>query len=215
MKGSRRWSIRAVRNLIVFLALLLIIWGQFGAPMPTARMEFRRLEDRNLLPHSQICLTLEGQTDDGDGYTAVVGTWERQAAVGYLFQRYRGRNDVELWDLEEGPSPIPLYYTMSRTLEGDVRRVGNGLLFLQVPDGVTECRATIAGRTPTAQTETVQGEPLGGGIWLFWFGADVEERPIVYQNQALEGLPYTLEGFGVDGEPLLTQEGTIPEQPEL
>ena len=118
MRAGKWRGLRVFRNLCFVLLALLILWGQYRFPMPTVRMEFQKLEDQNLLPHSQICLTLEGQTDDGDGYTAIVGTWERQAVVGYLFQRYRGRNDVELWDLEEGPSPIPLHYTMSRPLEG-------------------------------------------------------------------------------------------------
>ena len=35
---------RTVRNLLLTAALALMIWGQYGCPLPTAEMEFRRLE---------------------------------------------------------------------------------------------------------------------------------------------------------------------------
>lgn len=45
---------RTVRNLLLTAALALMIWGQYGCPLPTAEMEFRRLERQYLLPRSEI-----------------------------------------------------------------------------------------------------------------------------------------------------------------
>ena len=58
-----------------------------GYPLPTAEMEFRRLERQKLLPASQILLTMEERRGEDDPYTVVVGTWEEQVTVGYLFHR--------------------------------------------------------------------------------------------------------------------------------
>lgn len=45
---------RTVRNLLLTAALALMIWGQYGCPLPTAEIEFRRLERQYLLPRSEI-----------------------------------------------------------------------------------------------------------------------------------------------------------------
>lgn len=49
---SRGWKI--VRNLAVTLICLSVLWAWAGYPLPTAEMEFRRLERQNLLPPSEI-----------------------------------------------------------------------------------------------------------------------------------------------------------------
>lgn len=45
---------RAARNLLLVLALAVLVWGQYGCPMPTAEMAFRQLEGQYLLPRSEI-----------------------------------------------------------------------------------------------------------------------------------------------------------------
>lgn len=49
---SRGW--RIVRNLAVMAAALFAMWCMAGCPMPTAELEFRRLERRCMLPESEL-----------------------------------------------------------------------------------------------------------------------------------------------------------------
>lgn len=49
---SRGWKI--VRNLAVTLICLSVLWAWAGYPLPTAELEFRRLERQNLLPPSEL-----------------------------------------------------------------------------------------------------------------------------------------------------------------
>lgn len=211
MRRPRSRSGRIVRNLLLAFLFLLLLWGLLGAPMPTAELKFRQLESERLMTHSRRLLTLENLVqNDGEPYLVRVGTWEQNAITGCYFPGEREWAALNLWPLEDGPTPIPLAYPICRPPEGESRRVGNGLLFLQIPQDTARCQVTITGTLPQPRTETASGEPQGSGVWLFWFGAEVEERPVVYQNRALEGLPYTLELFRADGSPLLTQEGTIP-----
>ena len=49
---SRRWKI--IRNLALTLVCLYALWAWAGYPLPTAEMEFRRLERQSLMPPSQV-----------------------------------------------------------------------------------------------------------------------------------------------------------------
>lgn len=49
---SRRW--RVVRNLVLAAAALFVIWSMAGCPLPSAEMEFRRVERRCMLPKSEL-----------------------------------------------------------------------------------------------------------------------------------------------------------------
>lgn len=49
---SRGW--RTVRNLAVVLACLYALWAWADYPLPTAELEFRRLERTHLIPRSEI-----------------------------------------------------------------------------------------------------------------------------------------------------------------
>ena len=68
-------------NLGIIVLAGLWLWGMAGYPLPTAEMEFRRLERQKLLPASQILLTMEERRGEDDPYTVVVGTWEEQVTV--------------------------------------------------------------------------------------------------------------------------------------
>ena len=49
---SRGW--RIVRNLAVTAAALFVIWSVAGCPLPSAELEFRRLERQSMLPESRL-----------------------------------------------------------------------------------------------------------------------------------------------------------------
>ena len=48
---------KIVRNLVLAAGLALVIWAQYGCPLPTLEMEFRRMERTYLLPPSEILLS--------------------------------------------------------------------------------------------------------------------------------------------------------------
>ena len=60
---------KTVRNFLLCIPILIGFWGLFGYPLPTAEMEFRRMERTRLLPRSELVLR------DGEGdITAADGT---------------------------------------------------------------------------------------------------------------------------------------------
>ena len=60
---SRGW--RTVRNLAVVLVCLYGLWTWADYPLPTAELEFRRLERTHLLPRSEIVFTNGARGRDG------------------------------------------------------------------------------------------------------------------------------------------------------
>lgn len=60
MTRKNRRILNIVRNLFIAALLATPIWGQFGYPLPTAEMNFRRMERMNLLPQpTEIQATVE------------------------------------------------------------------------------------------------------------------------------------------------------------
>lgn len=52
-------------NLALCAFLLALIWSRFGYPLPTAELEFRRLERTHLLPRSEIVFSNGTRSEDG------------------------------------------------------------------------------------------------------------------------------------------------------
>lgn len=94
---SRGW--RTVRNLAVVLVCLYVLWARAGYPLPTAELEFRRLERENLLGRSEIQGIFEGIYH----HRTVFGTQGDQVLVSYYDFR-----TLEYWSREEsGPTLFP------------------------------------------------------------------------------------------------------------
>ena len=82
---------KIVRNLLLTAVFAACIWGQYGCPLPTAELNFRRLEHKYLMEPSQIVFSQSGERDfqaeDGTwlslSRTAVVGVGEEWMALGY------------------------------------------------------------------------------------------------------------------------------------
>lgn len=125
---SRGW--RTVRNLAVVLACLYGLWAWADYPLPTAEMEFRRLERTHLLPQSEIVFSNEagngntlwlsrGHSFSGwsvfalDGTELhlrgrwVAGTWEEWAVLACL-DDYLYNNFIREIPLNGGPVLAPL-----------------------------------------------------------------------------------------------------------
>lgn len=97
---GRGW--RTVRNLAVVLACLYALWARADYPLPTAKMEFRRLERQNLLPPSEIQGVFQGIYQNR---MTVYGVLEDQVVMGH---HRAGSGYLEYWPREEtGPTLFP------------------------------------------------------------------------------------------------------------
>lgn len=87
-------------NLALCAFLLVLIWSRFGYPLPTAELEFRRLERQNLFPPSELQGVFRGiYQNRWTGY----GVLEDWVVVGY-----ESYGQLECWPREEsGPTLFP------------------------------------------------------------------------------------------------------------
>ena len=222
MRADKWRGLRAFRNLCFVLLALLILWGQYRFPLPTPELRFRQLEDRSLVPRSQIVYLWENPfpvktTGSIEPRHIVIGRSGDQYSVGYLDEPMRSHvSTMEAWPVWEGPTPIPL----SQPLHRNEMDTDNVLLFLQVPEEAAEAELTITGRIENLiePVETAQGEKMAEGVWMFRYpiagelSADYTAgRPVRYGGRSLEGLPYTLELYREDGSLLWEQSGNLPD----
>lgn len=120
---SRGW--RIVRNLAVVLVCLYALWVRAGYPLPTAELEFRRLERENLLGRSEIQGILKGDYNR----RTVFGTQGDQVLVSHYDTRALG-----FWPREEsGPTLVPV---------SEFNPYPNKLLFAaaDLPEGTASAR---------------------------------------------------------------------------
>ncbi len=88
---------KTVRNLLLALALAVLVWAQYGCPLPTVEMEFRRMERQNLTGPGEI----QG-IFSVDGEHWVIGT-EGDEAVLFLHPQ----DDPYFWPRGEGTALVP------------------------------------------------------------------------------------------------------------
>lgn len=202
-------------NLGLCALFLLWVWGMLGYPLPTARMEFRRLERESLMPRSEILWRYDGYS------TIFVGRTGDCWTAGYLGPGSRGTDYMESGPLGDGPSPVPLTTLLEEQDEEGQPVTGNAMLFLQVPDEAARAVVRVTGRGDVAmvqhggvgRTETFEGELQDNGVVYVWMGWPLDNygRPGAIYSQGVAGMPYTLELYRADGSLLLEQAGTIPE----
>lgn len=225
---------KTARNLLLTLILAALIWGQFGYPLPTAEMEFRRLERQNLLPRSEIVLapptyrsyltvSKEDRTfivRDGTELTLrgrwFVGVTEDQAAAALV-----GESRISTVPLAEtGPTLVPLivdrsgehaggYWVEEGPMEGGGYRYDyhnfSALLLLNVPEETARTEMSVTDKEGTPRLGT--GWDLEDGRWLVGFEEEgVGDRIIGWCLDQ----PYTLRLYRADGSLLLERAGTIP-----
>ena len=222
---------KILRNLLVTLLLLTLIWWQFLCPLFWPEWEFRRAERRLLLPPSEIVLHLdapggriyrEGQSrpilrDDhqfigvGDGYAITVALRDRPPlfAAPYVY--------VETWDLSAQEGAVKVIATSRANLYADWRReteegfisaylFSMGLVALDLPAGTVRGELTVKEDGKTYQTDSGVND---AGVCLFSFPRLEGEVEFSY------GLPYTLRLYDQDGAVLLEQTGSIPRSDAL
>lgn len=153
---SRGW--RTVRNLAVVLACLYGLWAWADYPLPTAELEFRRLERQNLLPPSELQGVFR---DTCQNRRTVYGVLEDQVVLGCGY--------LEYWPREEnGPTLFPASNHFPRPAE---------LLFAaaDVPEGTTSARLDMSLDCWFTQEASTRISALEGGYprddsqsWTRW-----------------------------------------------
>lgn len=174
----RGW--RIVRNLAVVLICLYALWARADYPLPTAELEFRRLERQYMLPRAEI----QGVVQDAEMKGIVIGTrgdqvilrdtigpvlvfWPRQEAGPTLVPR-RFTHD-ESWvaavDVPEGTESARLALRVSCWYTYTQRRDGDRLTFQADRGGPEDWEDG----TPQywEKERLFQGERLKGGAFLF------------------------------------------------
>ena len=226
---------KILRNLLVTLFLLTLIWGQFGCPLFWPEWEFRRAERRLLLPPSEIVLHLdsfggrtyrEGQSrpilrDDhqfigvGDGYAITVALKDRPP----LFSAPHVY--VETWDLYAQTGSVKLvsvpsfYADWRKETEKDfIQRymLSSGVAALELPDGTVRGELAVEYADTVYRADSTVDE---AGVCLFSFEQDWPEGINPRSSSWFIGLPYTLRLYDQDGAVLLEQTGSIPQSDAL
>lgn len=215
-------------NLFFIAFFLLLIWMCAGCPLPTAELEFRRMERASLTPPGEIVFASDQKSKDllnvssqDRSVYALDGTelhmrnrwfvslgedWAAVAVVG-----------KEVWDRElnvyplkkDGPTLLTFLggygtgYWVSQTATpggGQWFDYHNfvALLLVNVPEEAE--RAEITFQTAKGVC-TGPGWDLGGGVWLLTPDSEMLDPRLEEER------PYTVSVYGTDGVPLWEQDG--------
>ena len=206
---SRRGKI--IRNLLLCLPLAALAWAGSGCPMPTAELEFRRLEGQYLLPPSEILWNTEAE---GGGSQGELPSWQllddwvigvRDGVATAAMIDRSGRNfSLSCYPLEEAPFPVPtpdaaMFYGGGLRMEA--------LVFFGAPEGTqrVELELECLGSDGMNRAWSGDGLPLGEGRWL----CPTYPGP-TFPWDWYEGGSYVLRLYGAAGELLLEKEGVLP-----
>jgi len=198
--------------------LLVLLWGMAGYPLPTAELEFRRLERAHLMPRSEIVLTLsEPKTrfDTADGTRLetfdrlVVGLGTDWAAVASY--RTGGNWDtLEVFPLEDGPSLVPAWhiflYVTDRGRED--LTFAEPLLVVRTPEEAA--RGELVLDAVYREREYHRESPLwdlGEGVWLAAVAPPEDTGHVI---NWFAGAACTLTLYRADGSLLLERSGVVP-----
>ena len=209
---------KIVRNLVLAAGLALVIWAQYGCPLPTLEMEFRRMERKNLLPASEILLTTGRITvshshDPGVPppkitEEQILGLGEDYAVAFWKHPFSSSGNQLVCWPFEEQEGQVklaPLLDAVSDTRNEDwpERESCVAVAALELPEGTVRGEMIVEAEEGIYQEES---EVLEHNLCLFAF----QSRLSSYSFGWVRGLPYTLRLYDAAGELLLEQTGTVP-----
>ena len=209
---------KIVRNLVLVAGLVLVIWAQYGCPLPTLEMEFRRAERENLLPPSEIVLstgriTVAHSHEPYDPVPKVtqeqiLGLGDDYAVAFWQNSSLRGASELVCWSFEEQEGQVklvPLRHAVSDTRDENwpERESCVAVAALELPEGTARGEMTVEAQEGLYQEES---EVLERNLCLFAF----QSRLSSYSYDWVQGLPYTLRCYDEAGELLLEQAGTVP-----
>ncbi len=207
------WGKMLVINLALCAFLMVLIWSRFGYPLPTAEMEFRRMERTHLLPRSEIVFNsgkdgplrwrdlpeLDFGRDD-----IVIGARDGYACV------YKPEyNIVKTYHLAEGTTPVPMYHVTARWMPSPgTIRAGIPLMFLQTPEEAEQAMVEINAKDSGGKDLRYRGEGwrLAPGQWIFAAAPGDS-----FSGDWYAGGSYTLTLCRADGSLLLEKNGTLEE----
>ena len=226
-------------NLLVSVLAACLLWGAAGCPLPTAELEFRRMERTHLLLRSEIVFSNGEKSRDGlqmsrqdgsvfalDGTELylqgrwMVGVQGDRAAVACLSESGRY---IRSLPLGSDPALVPLmgrygyldcigYWVThgpGETPEGDPAYVYSYHDF--IPFLLLNAPE---GTASVEMTVLLEGEERSGGGWQLEDGAwmlGLEEDGSAGAGR-LPGAAYTLRLYRADGSLLLEKGGTLPEE---
>ena len=207
-------------NLAVIMLTALCLWGMAGYPLPTLKMEFRRMERTYLLPPSEILLSTGRITaaHSHEPYDPVpkvtqeqiLGLGEDYAVTFWKHPFSTGGNQLVCWSFSEQPGQVklaPLLYAVSDTRDEDwpERESCVAVAALELPQGTARGEMTLEAEEGIYQEGS---EVLEHDLCLFAF----QSRLSSYSYDWVQGLPYTLRFYDGAGELLLEQRGTVPQR---
>ena len=193
--------------------LIFGIWLRMGYPLPTAELEFRRMERQNLLPQSEIVLNSRRTTkirwrDLPELHipycTWMVGEGEDHVHVANLDYR-----QVESHPLEAGITAVPIYDASVWWTAPEEHHSAVPVMFFRVPEETDRAVVEIDAVYGNGEDFRYQGEGwrLSPGRWIF-----AVDRGESFSGGWYAGGSYTLILYRADGSLLLEKSGTLPEE---
>lgn len=219
---------RIAFNLFFTVLLLGLLWAREGYPLPTAELEFRRLERVSLTPPGELVFASDQKSKDllnvSSGHRSVyaldgtelhlydrwfVSLGEDWAAVALVGKEVWDR-ELNVYPVEpEGPTLLNFrgsygsgyWVTETLTPRGGARydyHNFTALLLVNVPEEAEQAEITLQTAKGVC---TGPGWNLGGGVWLLTPDSELLD-PRLEQEW-----PYTVSVCGADGVPLWEQDG--------
>lgn len=175
------WA-KALRNLLVALGLLAVVWDVLDMPLP-GRLEFRRLERQALVPPSQIIADIS--TRDPFYPHIFIGLTGERAVVGTPYSISSSLSDFDVYPLNEGPNLICLRQSITRHDEAGQPLSHAAYAALRPPAGSASAALTIHNADGDYTAEGVRE----GAIFLFFF----RPEDVSAYNHLLHPAEYTYE----------------------
>ena len=203
---------KTVRNFLLCVPMLVLFWGARGYPLPTAEMEFHRMERANLLPRSEIILNTRKSQDIQWRDLPNLGFWTDQVMIGVEGDQVHVANllynTMDVRPLGGGITPVPLYNVFTTIFDPGKFHNGIALLFLNVPVEAARAEIKIEAGNSKGGTYRYAGEGwrIIPGRWIFCaYPGDS------FNGDWYAGGAYTLRLYQADGSLLVEQSGSIPE----
>ena len=202
---------KLARNLAASALAGVLAWAAAGYPLPTAELEFRRLERTHLLPESETVFSIRGSIrwqDLPELNLPVRGGMVVGVGDGYVHTASLFLEEMDSWPLEEGVTPVPLYRTWVEEQESGPdggKSTGVPVLFLQVPEetGRAELEVTAEDSESGLLHSQGEGRRLAPGRWLF------SASPEHFSLGWCSGGSYTLRLYRTDGSLLSEHSGIL------
>lgn len=212
-----RWGRKIVFNLCFTLILICLTWARLGCPLPTAELEFRRMERTHLLPRSEIVFSAGIESRpvcslDGTEFYLRRGPWiaglGKEHAVLACADHEIWKKDLSVAPLDgEGAALLvfPAGYGYWREEAPGLQKVTHNffpLLLVDVSEEAARAEITVF---KDGASVTGPGWNMGNRVWLM----TPDNQVLPYQTSSEES--YTLRLYRADGSLLLEKSGTLEE----